>query len=138
MQIVPCSPLTRSRTRISYSLGNTSRYLPMLCDDVFEPARAVFKWNCGLCSLLPAPNLKQNSISSISGFRRIASSGGSSGQLRGGEQHEIYAAAFGGHLFMTYFHRAGGGMASSQVRIQGGGLVAWAPYSQILRPQLSF
>ena len=23
--------------------------------------------------------------------------------------HEIYAAAFGGHLFMTYFYSAGGG-----------------------------
>ena len=27
----------------------------------------------------------------------------------GGEKHEIYAAAFGGHLFMTYFYRARGG-----------------------------
>ena len=37
------------------------------------------------------------------------SSSGSSGRVRGGEKHEIYAAAFGGHLFMTYFHRARGG-----------------------------
>ena len=36
------------------------------------------------------------------------------GKGRGGtEKHEIYAAAFGGHLFMTYFHRARGGMAPS-------------------------
>ena len=26
-----------------------------------------------------------------------------------GEKHEIYEAAFGGHLFMTYFKRPGGG-----------------------------
>ena len=24
-------------------------------------------------------------------------------------KHEIYVVAFGGHLFMTYFHRVGGG-----------------------------
>ena len=37
---------------------------------------------------------------------------GSSGRVRGGgrEKHEINAAAFGGHLFMTYFHRASGAM----------------------------
>ena len=27
----------------------------------------------------------------------------------GGEKHEVYAAASGGHLFMTYIYRAGGG-----------------------------
>ena len=27
----------------------------------------------------------------------------------GGKKHEIYVAAFGGHFFMTYFYRAGGG-----------------------------
>ena len=38
-------------------------------------------------------------------------SSGSSGRVRGGaEKHEIYAAAFGGHLFITYFHRARGAM----------------------------
>ena len=40
-------------------------------------------------------------------------SGGSSGRVRGGEKHEIYAAAFSSHLFMTYFHRARGAMAPS-------------------------
>ena len=29
------------------------------------------------------------------------------GKGRGAEKHEIYAGAFGGHLFMTYFLRAG-------------------------------
>ena len=29
---------------------------------------------------------------------------------KGGKKHEIYAAAFDGHLFMTYFYRAGGGV----------------------------
>ena len=29
----------------------------------------------------------------------------------GCKKHEIYGAAFGGHLFMTYFYKAGGGMA---------------------------
>ena len=29
------------------------------------------------------------------------------------EKHEIYAAEFGGHLFMTYFYRAGGGHGPS-------------------------
>ena len=33
---------------------------------------------------------------------------GSSGRVRGGKKHEIYAAAFGSHIFMTYFHRVGG------------------------------
>ena len=35
-------------------------------------------------------------------------SSGSSDRVRGegeAEKHEIYAAAFGGHLFMTYFYR---------------------------------
>ena len=41
------------------------------------------------------------------------SSSGSSDWVGGGEKHEIYAAAFGGHLFMTYFYRAGGAMAPS-------------------------
>ena len=40
-------------------------------------------------------------------------SGGFSGRVRGGEKHDIYVAASGSHLFMTYFHRAGGGMAPS-------------------------
>ena len=47
-------------------------------------------------------------------------SSGSSGRVRGGEKHEIYAAAFGGHLLMTYFHRAGGGGA--------GPLAPWPPW----------
>ena len=33
---------------------------------------------------------------------------GSSGRVRGGEKHEICAAAFGSIFFMTYFYRAGG------------------------------
>ena len=37
-------------------------------------------------------------------------SSGSSGRV-GGKKHEIYAAAFDGHLFMTYFHRAEEGVA---------------------------
>ena len=28
---------------------------------------------------------------------------------KGGNKHEIYAATFGCHLFMTYFQRTGGG-----------------------------
>ena len=32
--------------------------------------------------------------------------------LEGGKKHEIYAAAFGGHLFMTNFYTAGGGGAA--------------------------
>ena len=40
---------------------------------------------------------------------RCIYSSGSSGRVRGGtERREIYAAIFGGHLFMTYFYRAGG------------------------------
>ena len=41
-------------------------------------------------------------------FFVLVFSSGSSGRVRGAEKHEIYAGAFGGHLFMTYFHRAGG------------------------------
>ena len=38
-------------------------------------------------------------------------SSGSSGRLKEGrKKHEIYVAAFGSHLFMTYFYRAGGGV----------------------------
>ena len=37
------------------------------------------------------------------------SSSGSSGQVRGAEKQEIYAATFGSHLSMTHLHRAGGG-----------------------------
>ena len=40
--------------------------------------------------------------------RRLAFSSGSSGRIRGPEKHEIYAAAFNGNLFMTYFHRSRG------------------------------
>ena len=43
------------------------------------------------------------------------SSSGSSGRVRGTGKHEIYAAAFGGHLFYDLFSqdRGGGGMAPS-------------------------
>ena len=41
------------------------------------------------------------------------SSSGSSCRVREAKKHEIYAAAFGGHLFMTYFDRARGAMAPS-------------------------
>ena len=35
-------------------------------------------------------------------------SSGPVGRGGGGKKHEIYVAAFGGHLFMTYFYRARG------------------------------
>ena len=45
-------------------------------------------------------------------LRRDTDSSGSCGRVRGAEKHEIYMTAFGGHLFMTNFYRAGGeGMA---------------------------
>ena len=37
-------------------------------------------------------------------------SSGSSGRVRGGEKHEIYAAAFGGHLFYDLFSQGRGVM----------------------------
>ena len=37
----------------------------------------------------------------------------SSGQVRGAEKHEIYAAAFSGHLFYDLFSQGQGGMAPS-------------------------
>ena len=37
------------------------------------------------------------------------SSSGSSGRVRGAEKHEIYAAAFGGHLFYDLFSQGRGG-----------------------------
>ena len=37
------------------------------------------------------------------------SGGGSSGRVRGAEKHEIYAAAFGGHLFYDLFLQGQGG-----------------------------
>ena len=39
---------------------------------------------------------------------------GSSGRVKGGKKHEIYAAAFGGHLCYDLF-------------LQGGGRGAWPP-----------
>ena len=33
----------------------------------------------------------------------------SSGRVWGSKKHEIYVAAFGSHLFMTYLYRTGGG-----------------------------
>ena len=43
----------------------------------------------------------------------IQTSSRSSGRVRGGEKHEIYAAAFGGHLFYDLFLQGRGGMAPS-------------------------
>ena len=40
---------------------------------------------------------------------REETSSGSSGRVRGGEKHEIYAAAFGGHLFYDLFLQGQGG-----------------------------
>ena len=40
---------------------------------------------------------------------RIQRPGGGGGE--GAKKHEIYVATFGGHLFMTYLYRAGGGGA---------------------------
>ena len=37
------------------------------------------------------------------------SSSGSSGRVRGAEKHEIYAVAFGGHLFYDLFSQGRGG-----------------------------
>ena len=39
----------------------------------------------------------------------MAASSGSSGRVRGGEKHEIYAGAFGGHLFYDLFSQGSGG-----------------------------
>ena len=39
----------------------------------------------------------------------IAASDPAAGWGGGAKKHEIYMATFGGHLFMTYFYRAGGG-----------------------------
>ena len=41
--------------------------------------------------------------------REPLSSSGSSGRVRGAEKHEIYAAAFGGHLFYDPFSQGRGG-----------------------------
>ena len=49
-------------------------------------------------------------------------SSGSSGRVRGGEKHEIYAAAFGGHLFYDPFSQGQGG--------------PWPPRSPLLDPLL--
>ena len=38
-------------------------------------------------------------------------SSGSSGWVRGGEKHEIYVAAYGGHLFCDLFSQGRGGRA---------------------------
>ena len=38
---------------------------------------------------------------------------GSSGRVGGGKKHEIYVAAFGGHLFYDLFVQGWGGMAPS-------------------------
>ena len=35
-------------------------------------------------------------------------SSGSSGRVGGTKKHEVHAAAFSGHFFMTYFYRTGG------------------------------
>ena len=52
----------------------------------------------------------------------MKNSSGFSGRLRGrDEKHEIYAAAFGGHLFMTYFYRAGGGGVSPSLPVTRSG-----------------
>ena len=40
-------------------------------------------------------------------------SSGSSGWVRGAEKHEIYVAAFGGHLFYDLFSQGQGAMAPS-------------------------
>ena len=43
-------------------------------------------------------------------MRSVSYSSGSSGRVRGeAEKYETYVAAFGSHLFMTYFYMAGGG-----------------------------
>ena len=39
----------------------------------------------------------------------LKDSSGSSGRVRGAEKHEIYAAAFGGHLFYDLFLQGQGG-----------------------------
>ena len=39
----------------------------------------------------------------------LGGSSGSSSWVRGGEKHEIYAAAFGGHLFYDLLSQGGGG-----------------------------
>ena len=42
-------------------------------------------------------------------FLELKFSSGSSGRVRGGEKHEIYVAAFGGHLFYDLFSQGWGG-----------------------------
>ena len=44
-------------------------------------------------------------------FREAVHSSVSSGRVRGGKKHEIYAAAFGGHLFYDLFSQGRGGGA---------------------------
>ena len=47
-------------------------------------------------------------------------SSGSRGRVWGAEKHEIYAPAFGGHLFITYFYWAGGvALASPDPLLKG-------------------
>ena len=49
-------------------------------------------------------------ISNCDAMHLIVISSGSSGRVRGGaEKHEIYAAAFGGHLFYDLFSQGRGG-----------------------------
>ena len=56
-------------------------------------------------------------------FPLLFPSSGSSRRVRGAEKHEIYATAFGGHLFYDLFSQGWGG---------GGGIAPSAPADPLL------
>ena len=61
---------------------------------------------------MPIENNLQEEHSLLTGPQIVYSSG-SSDRVGGGEKHEIYAAAFGSHLFYDLFLQGWGGMAPS-------------------------